>query len=246
MFQLPLGKLMVAGVIGAFISIASLILSPDILGPAADIRIEPSNGTFEIGETFTIAIVVESKTPVNVFSGLVTFNPETLIVDGIDYNTSIADLWAVLPWYDNGEGTLKFAGGTTREGGFVGKDTLITITFKTVKEGVGALSLTDARILKHDGLGTDVDLEAPIDALFTVAPEEIESKTVVKKDTTGGLVRVIPQSRSFDLNNDGLNTFADVSIFMIHLSEQNLRSDFNQDGTVNIVDANLILSRGNK
>ena len=66
---------------------------------------------------------------------------------------------------------------------------------------------------------------------------------MTKKETTGGIVQVIPETRSFDLNGDGVNTFADISIFMIHLTEQNQRSDFNQDGTVNLVDANLILSR---
>ncbi len=244
MFQIPAGRLLIAGIIGAFLSITGYVMSPMIIEQSADIWIEPDDGTYQIGDIFYVSIVVESRIPVNVFSGLVTFNPEILYVDSIDYNTSIADLWAVLPWYDNGDGTLNFAGGTTRPGGFTGNGTLITIGFKTKQEGMGALTLTKARILKHDGLGTDVELsDAPIDAIFSVAPEIIEAETIVKKETSGGLVRVIPESLSFDLNGDGLNTFADVSIFMIHLTEQNLRSDFNQDGKVNIVDANLILSR---
>ena len=244
MFNIPTGQLLIAGIIGAFLSITGFALSPFIINPQVGIHIEPDQGTYEIGEIFEVAIMVESDIPVNVFSGMVTFNPEILSVDSIDYNTSLADLWAVLPWYNNGDGTLNFAGGTTRPGGFTGNDTLIKIKFKTKQEGTGALTLTNARILQHDGFGTDAPLgDTPIDALFSVAPEVLDSQTVAKKEATGGLVRIVGESRSFDLNDDGINSFADMSIFMTHLSTQNLRSDFNQDGTVNIIDANLILSR---
>ena len=50
------------------------------------------------------------------------------------------------------------------------------------------------------------------------------------------------KEQSPDLNDDGAQTIADVSIFMRHLATQNFRSDFNNDGVVNLVDASILQS----
>lgn len=241
--SVPLGYLLTGAVIAAFLSIGSVVITPKLQPPLAEVSISPQAGTLTVGDTFTVNVEVESNVPTNVFSGLITFDRNILVVDSIDYNTSLADLWAVEPWYSNGEGTLNFAGGTTRPGGFVGKEKLLSATFRSVGEGEGVLSLSKTRVLRHDGLGTDATLGAPIDAVFTVSPEELAEKTVVTKtDSESGSVRVLAKDKSTDLNIDGKTTIADVSIFMLHLSSRNLRSDFNNDGKVGTKDLSILMN----
>ena len=85
-------------------------------------------------------------------------------------------MWAEKPWYENGAGTIKFIGGTTRKGGFFGTGSLITITFRAHGTGDAVVRVRDARILAHDGLGTDVPLGEPIDSLFSVALDALDRR----------------------------------------------------------------------
>ena len=230
-------------VIAAVVGISSLLVGPIVTTPAADMHIEPTEGMVILSDTFLVSIVVEASEPTNVFSGRVEFNNQVLAVESIDYNTSLADLWAIEPWYENGAGTVTFAGGTTRAGGFTGQDTLITITFQSISEGEGILSLKEARILRHDGLGTDVGLAAPIDSIFTVAPEVLENETVSYDQQKKSKVVVRKELPDTDLNQDGKQSLADISIFMAHLAGQNLRSDFNGDGSVSVKDLSILLKK---
>lgn len=209
-----------------------------------DMRIEPALHRIAKEGTFTVEVVVESSVPANVFSGELNFNPEVLAIESIDYNTSIADLWAEEPWYSNGDGTLNFAGGTTRPGGFQGTDTLIKATFKTLQEGEGTIALKDARILLHDGLGTDAQLQSPIDAIITIGGDETPDQNLIAETDTNTTYEVVEERPSTDLNGDGKQSIADISIFMINLAGNDVRYDFNLDGEVNIKDLNILLGAG--
>lgn len=233
--------LLIAGAIASFIGIGAF-MSISMIPPVADMRVEPPRGTRTVGETLVVDVIVEANQPVNVFAGTVLFDPAVLSVASIDYNTSIADLWAEKPWYSNGDGTLTFIGGTTKPGGFTGAGSLITITFETVAPGAARIVVNDARILRYDGLGSDAPLEAPLDAIFTVNDAALMDQTIVRKSITGPAVDVITELRTTDLNSDGRQTIADTSIFMTHLVSQNKRSDFNGDGTVGTADLSIILN----
>lgn len=230
--------------IGAFVAFisAGIFAMPFATTPQADMHIEPGIGKMTIGDVFTINVVVSAETPVNVFKGEVLFDPAVLRVESIDYNTSIADLWAELPWYENGEGTLNFTGGTTQPGGFQGTGSLITVTFRTIGTGVTALKLDGARILAHDGLGTDVALGKPIDAVFEVEQDVIESQTVAAPSSRTSVISVASNAPSTDLNGDGKQSIADMSIFMLHILSTDSRYDFNQDGKVNNVDLSILMT----
>jgi hypothetical protein len=184
---------------------------------------------------------------VNVFAGELLFDTNTLEVVSIDYNISIADLWAEEPWYSNGDGTLTFIGGTTRSGGFLGTDTLITITFKAKEEGGGSLLISDATILQHDGLGSEAVLAEPIDALFTVTEQSTTSTTttdanLIQAVRMGSTYNVVQSLPSTDLNGDGRQTIADTSTLLLHLGSSDMRYDLNGDGAVNFTDFNIILT----
>ena len=230
-----------ASAIVGFFTVLGLLIIPTITEPAASMRIEPRSGVANVGDTFTVEVVVHSSIPVNVFGGEVLFDKDILHVESIDYNTSIADLWAELPWYSNGDGTLNFGGGTTRRGGFFGTDTLLTITFKTLQEGSGTLTVRDARVIKYDGLGNDAPLEEPVDAIFTVKnPGGAEN--ILGKSDAGSSYHVVSDLPSTDLNNDGKQSITDVSIFMLKMAGNNTRYDFNGDGDVNTKDLSILLN----
>lgn len=237
MFSIPAARLLVAGVILGILSLGLATTNRD----TASISISSVNHDLELQEQFTATLFVSAHEPVNVFKGILEYDPMKLRIVAIDYNTSIADLWAELPWYSNGDGTLTFIGGTTRPGGFTGNEQLITITFETRAAGKTSLHMRDVRILRHDGFGTDALISQPIDAIFTIAPQTLKSETVTQKDlVTGPRLTVRAPAETTDLNGDGEKTLADTSIFMIHLAKQNLRSDFNHDGVVNLVDLSIL------
>ena len=235
---------LVASAIVGFVAVMGLLITPLAIAPQTDMRIEPQQQTLIKGETFTVEVIVESAIPVNVFAGELFFDTEVLGVTAIDYNTSIADLWAEKPWYSNGDGTLSFAGGTTQSGGFTGTDTLITITFEAKSEGAGKLNIKDALILQHDGLGTEAPLVASIDALFIVSPTASTTASVnlLEKQLVESSIRVVKELPSTDLNNDGSQTIADISIMLMNFGSTDLRFDLNVDGKVDLKDFNIILT----
>jgi len=225
-------------------SLATITLLANPFGaiPQVDIRTEPQSGTLVVGDAFIVKVVVESSIAVNAFEGELLFDHTILEVERIDYNISIADLWVHEPWYSNGDGSIRFAGGTTKPGGFTGTDTLLTITFKSIGEGAGYVGIKEARILKHDGLGTDAIVKEPIDAIFTVEKQQDTTYDVLRKQSSySTVVQVQKQKPTTDLNHDGKQTIADLSIFMLHLTKQDVHSDFNGDGKINLGDLSIIL-----
>lgn len=236
------GSLIATAIIAFFAILGAELIIPTPPDAVADMYIVPSAAALTRGETLTIQIMVDSTKPVNVFAGELRFDPQVLTVAGIDYNTSIADLWAELPWYNNGDGTLNFGGGTTQKGGFIGSGALITVTFRSVGTGTGSLTIHDPRILLHNGLGTDAPLERSIDAIITI--DDVTRTEVV---ALGGGIKEIPltvteKAPSTDLNSDGKQSIADVSIFMLYATKSDLRGDLDRDGKVNTKDLNIILS----
>lgn len=240
MFNIPISQLLAASLFVALVGVSGLVVAPNMLKAPADMFITPTGGTVLVGETFEVQINVRSKTPVNVFQGQLEFNSDVLTIKSINYNTSIADLWAEEPWFSNGDGTLAFIGGTTIPGGFTGEGELLTIVFVAEKIGEGSIGMSEARILQHNGLGTEVELSEPIDALFAVTKETITKQSVIEKSVVGPKVQIVEKLPSTDLNNDGKQTIADISIFMADLATQNLKSDFNKDGSVNLKDLSII------
>ncbi len=238
MFPFPLGRLLVGSVlIGLFGAVISIV---GIEGAPAQMRIDPKSAVTTEGGTFTVALVVDSSVPVNAYSGVLTFDPAMITVTNIDYNTSIANLWVEKPWYENGDGTLTFAGGTTEAGGFTGTGALLTVTFTTHLVGTAVIKLNNARILAHNGFGTDVPLFDSVDALFTVEAISTQASTIAEVDSESA-VQVLKTMPDTDLNNDSKVNLADVSIFMRSLFSNNPEHDFNGDGVTNLADLSILL-----
>ena len=204
----------------------------------ADMRLDPLEGWPQLNETFTVEVLVEANTPVNVFQGDLAFGTEFLSVESIDYNNSVADLWTSEPWYSNGDGTINFAGGTTQPGGFTGSDTIVSVTFKTEKVGNARVNFEEVRILRHDGLGSDAAIPESVDALFTV---QDDAAVIAEKSSNKAKFYVMPNTTPTDLNGDNKQSLADLSMFMGDLAGGNPRSDFDANGKVNLSDLSILL-----
>ncbi len=216
----------------AVLAVTGFEMLPSWKGRGAVMELRTDSEVVHVGDTLTLEIVVDASLPVNVFAGELGFDDSVVHIQSIDYNTSIADLWAEKPWYENGSGTMNFGGGTTHRGGFTGTGSLLTITLRAVGTGNASLTLHDARILKYDGLGTDVPQQPSIDTVLSVLPKE----EVAPQSTTVAITTT--DAPSPDLNGDGKITFADRGILILNLFSNDPRFDLNQDGKVNSEDLN--------
>jgi len=203
---------------------------------AYSLSVKSAKKTITVGDSITIHIEASATTPTNVFSGVVHFDPSLFTIKEIHYNTSIADLWTEEPWYSNGDGTVTFAGGTTRSGGFSGTGDLITIVFTSLAIGTQNIYIDEARILLHDGLGTDAVVEAP-STIFNIT-----RATPPVGKTAETSIAIIPKKEKLDLNNDGKITIADLSVFFSFYYKNDLQADFNNDQKVSLADASILMT----
>ncbi len=231
---------LIASAIVGLLTLSGLWLLPP-LQERNSMTLASPESTITEGTTFTVDVIVNTTSPVNAFAGAVQFDPAIISVAKIDYNTSIADLWAEEPWYNNGDGTISFAGGSTRRGGFSGSGSLISITFAAQTPGTADVQLSDIHILQHDGLGTELEVVSPVDAFFSVirAQEPATNKPVSRT------VSIITPGMITDLNNDGVTSLGDISIFMVYLTTNDLQGDVNRDGAVTLADLSMLLEARN-
>ena len=233
---------LVTGILLAAVVGIRLVGTAIIGASQASMYTTPHSQSVAVGDTFTLQVVVAATIPVNAFAGEVDFDPTMLAIAHIDYNTSIADLWAVQPWYSNGAGTVNFGGGSTRKGGFEGTGNLLTLTFKTLKAGNGNISLHHVQILQANGLGSGTTLAAPIDTLFTVTDPTVATSVFQTPSATSTSFVVQTKPPTPDLNGDGKYTIIDISIFMKDLIVQDKHADFNADGVVDGRDLSILMS----
>ena len=113
---------------------------------------------------------------------------------------------------------------------------MLTITFRGHGEGQGKVTLEHARVLLHDGLGTDAPVKPSIDAIVTVeaAPDAVETRTAHSSFT---IVRAAP---TLDIDGDGGVTYSDLRAFIFAISSGDSRHDFDQDGSVGLSDFSML------
>ena len=224
-----------SAILGMIASVSLLWFRDTQTAAVGNFSLTPSAAVVTTDNTVTFDLMVETDTSVNAFGGTLMFDESILSVEKIDYNTSIADLWAKAPWYEKGSGTISFGGGTTKPGGFIGRGNLLTITFKARVPGKASVSVADIQILEHDGYGTPLTTETEIDSILTIVPHtsSYEEKSIV-------IVR--PENVSSDLNGDGVVSLKDASILRGYLAAGDLRGDLTGDGRVTLGDMSALMS----
>lgn len=172
-----------------FVSISFFFFSVQV--DAASLYFYPSSGTYNIGDTIEVSVMVASaEDPVNAYSGLVSFSGQSLVAKSISTSDSVVDFWVQDPSFSNETGSISFDG-VTFNPGFQGVgEKVISVVFEVVAAGTGSLKFSEASVLAHDGAGTNilssvspasflVGEEAPVSVPeFTPEPEPVPSVVI--------------------------------------------------------------------
>lgn len=135
---------------------------------AADLSLSPSTGSYSVGQTFTVTVraMPVSGEKINAIDSTLKFDPKVLSVVSVGKTGSAMNLWTTEPTFSNSAGTIQFGGGNPTP--FTTTSNIITITFRTVAEGTGAVTFSNASVLVADGRGTDV-YKNGVSANYTIA-----------------------------------------------------------------------------
>jgi len=154
---------------------------------AANLVISPGTGSYSAGQTFTATVrAVPNGDNINAVEASMEFDSSVLSVVSVSKDGSAFSLWTTEPTFSNTDGTITFGGGSPSP--FTTTSNILNITFRTLTEGAGAVSFSDASVLAADGRGTDV-YESSTPANYTVAantaPEPTPTPTPTPTPDTG-------------------------------------------------------------
>lgn len=157
------------------IACASCLL-PATAFAAGSLSLSPASGSYAVGKTFTVDVVADADQAYNSGSGVVTFPKDILSVSSVSKTSSAFSLWAVEPAFSNTDGKVNFEGGNASP--VTGKKTLITITFRALKEGKADVAIDSATLLAADGKGTDI-AEGKTGGSYTITAGEAPKPPVL-------------------------------------------------------------------
>ena len=146
---------------------------------AATLSLSPPIGTFSVGSTFNMSILLDTTgQSVNALSSLISFPPDMLQVVSPSLGQSVVGVWTNAPKFDNVNGTLSFEGGIPD--GIVADNALVsTITFRVKSVGTAIVKFIDpSKVLANDGLGTNV-LSQTTSAIYSLQLPPPEGPAVV-------------------------------------------------------------------
>lgn len=141
---------------------------------AASIYLSPSQKTVNVGDNFSISVYVESSDQaMNAISFRLSFPNNLLKVINVSKSGSIINFWVQEPQILTGE---VFAEGVVLNPGYQGNDgKILTINFKTLKEGTANLNFVSGSVLANDGQGTNI-LKNLKSATIQIKSQIIEEK----------------------------------------------------------------------
>jgi len=127
------------------------------VGFAAVLSMDPSSGSFVVGSTFEVPIWVNSEDqPINAISIDIKFPPDKLQLVSPSTGHSIVTLWTASPSFNNQSGTISFQG-VIPNGITTSRGLITTLSFRVKAPGKAYVQFAStAKVLKHDGLGTNV------------------------------------------------------------------------------------------
>ncbi len=190
---------------------------------AAALSISPSSGNYNVGDTITISLLVNtSDKSINAVAGKINFPVDKLEVTSISKSNSILTLWVEDPSYSNKDGVISFSGVSPSPGFNGPAGQVISIVFKVKAEGDAVIETKEAQVLANDGLGTDI--------LTDVSPSKV---SLVK-----------PVLKNSDINGDNKVDLTDMSILVGNFGTgKNQKFDLNGDGKVDIRDLSILAAK---
>lgn len=138
-----------------FILCLFLFLGTEI--KAATLSVNPSSGTFSVGSTFDVSVLLNTEgASINALEVSLVFPQDRLQIVSPVTNHSIISVWISQPKLNNQTGRIDLQGGIP--GGITVSSGLVTkITFRVKSVGMATLKFLDnSKVLLNDGRGTDV------------------------------------------------------------------------------------------
>ncbi|KKW37040.1 MAG: hypothetical protein UY81_C0006G0014 [Candidatus Giovannonibacteria bacterium GW2011_GWA2_53_7] len=160
------------GVLFFFFSFAQVVYATD-----ATLFLSPVTGTFVIGDTFSVQVMVASDgVNLNAVEGKITFDSEMLEIMSATTSDSALTSWAIPPTIDSQKGELSWSGIVPR--GITG-ERLLLFQFEVKGRRAGEAPLrftTGAAVLAADGNGTNV-LTSMNGGVYVITPKEVLPQT---------------------------------------------------------------------
>ena len=137
----------------AFLFSVSLAL-PAFAG-GASLYLSPSNGTYNVGNTFSVAVMVNTGgVAINAAEATLTFDAEKLEITNISKSGSIFPMWVENPSFSGG--SVSFGGGLLTPGYNGSSGRIIIINFRAKSKGVAGVSFSSGRVLPNSPNPTNI------------------------------------------------------------------------------------------
>lgn len=123
---------------------------------AATLNLSPVSGSFTVGSTFSVSVMLDSENEsINTIGLSVSFPADKLQLVSPSTGNSIISIWTTLPRVDNHKGTLELQGGIP--GGIKSSAAIVTtMVFRVTSVGSAVVKINDtSKVLLNNGQGTD-------------------------------------------------------------------------------------------
>ena len=134
---------------------------------AAVLSLSPQTGSFSVGSTFNVSILLDTKEQsVNALEIVLSFPADMLQIVSPSTGRSVIGVWTASPKFDNKNGRIELQGGIP--GGITASSALVsTITFRVKSVGESVIKFLDkSKVLLNDGLGTNT-LSQMVNAVYS-------------------------------------------------------------------------------
>ncbi len=153
-----------------------LLYAPPSLGAGrAIVSLSPGSGTFLVGSTFDVSIILDTKgVSANTVEIELMFPADKIQIANPSVGQSIIQLWPAPPVFSNREGKIYFVCGIPSPGVTTSQGVILTLTFRVIAPGGAEIRFGDrTKILANDGRGTNIIGQSPSGFYrFSVPPPE--------------------------------------------------------------------------
>ena len=182
---------------------------------AATLHFSPQSGTYEVGQLFSVQVLVASPAKkMNAVGATISFSPSDLELISLSESGSLIEVWGESPEFSNSTGRVSFEGlildGYQGESGKI-----ITMVFRAKNPGEATLRFSSGGVLAYDGLGTSI-LAGLEHASFTIVGTE-SSKSLIPEE--------IPEGFQFKKDLELGNRDIDVAYLQLCLTAEGVYSN---------------------
>jgi len=124
----------------------------------ASLYLSPSSGSFLVGSTFDVSIIINTAgNSVNLIEAELSFPRDKIQIINPSIGKSLVEVWATPPTFSNQEGRVYFVGGVPSPGIQTSNGVILTMTFRVIASGGGEIRFGNrTRTLANDGAGTNI------------------------------------------------------------------------------------------